>query len=184
MRWISIFLTCALAFSAPQPGVASDASDLQAKIRSALRDAKSFQITVHQKGMPAGAMLVATVVAPNRYRQTVSGLGPPNDDDTIIIGSQVYGIHGKGWGVQTWDRQLVDGFESNAFLPDVVSAAGNTFVMRYPHEFEPKERLNCTYDPQTYRPQSCQGPTFSLQYARYDDPTLEIPTPVGAKKLD
>ncbi|MBV8149639.1 MAG: hypothetical protein JO092_11145 [Candidatus Eremiobacteraeota bacterium] len=66
MRWIAVILTCALAVSLPQP-------------------AKSFQITVRQKSMPPDAMLVATIVAPNRYRQTVSGLSSQNDD-TIIIG--------------------------------------------------------------------------------------------------
>ena len=89
---------------APAPAAPGDASQVQTQMRASLRSAKSFVMTVNVKPAvyaPKGGTMVYTVVAPNRYRQQVTGM-PGGDDDTIIIGHQVYG-HDKGvWDVQPW----------------------------------------------------------------------------------
>ncbi|MGR4065668.1 MAG: hypothetical protein ACLQPV_09525 [Vulcanimicrobiaceae bacterium] len=185
-RLVALAAAMLVLASQASPANASDASALQDKIRAALRSAKSFVMTATVKagtpGAPAGGSVVYTVVAPNRYRQVSSPtLGA---DDTILIGNQIYGHKGAGWDVQTWTNALVAGFESDVFLVDVTSVDGTNFVMRYPHEGPNKQTLLCTYDPQTFRPQTCTGEELTLTYAQYDDPSIAIPTPPNAKRED
>ena len=184
LRWAPAAAALSVLALATLPASANDASVLQDKIRTALRSAKSFVLTEEVKpgtlGAPAGGTVVDTVVSPNRYHQVSTGsIGA---DDTIIIGSQIYGQKNGGWTVQTWDDRLVSGFESDTFLVDVTSVDGANFVMSFPHEGPVKQTLSCTYDPQTFRPQKCVGEHVTLTYSQYDDPTLTIPTPANAKR--
>jgi len=177
------------------PASADDASDLQAKIRSALRTAKTFVVTGTMKGSlghPLGGTATFTVVAPNRYRQYVVS---PTDgtDDTIIIGHDVYGNEGKGWDVQTWSDRLVTGFEGEIFAVRVVSVgpdetiAGKTvgsFVMIDPNGASDADTLRCTYEKSSFRPLACDSAMSTTKYTNYDDPAVEIETPKNAKRTD
>jgi hypothetical protein len=187
--WLALAasIACALPGS---PAVASDASVLQAKIRAALRSAKSFVATVAIKPQalaPAGGTIVYTVVAPNRYRQAVSGL--PGADDTIIIGHEVYGNRGSGWDVQTWDDRLVTGFEGDLLDVTVVAAGpdangAGTFTMKDPHGARETDTLACTYEKATFRPLVCTAGYETMTFSRYDDPSVAVPTPANAKRVD
>ena len=77
---------------------------------------RSSVVTVNVKpgaGAPTGGTIVYTVVAPNRFRQEVSG--SIGSDDTIVIGNQVYGHDNGAWDVQTWSDHLVTGYEARRF---------------------------------------------------------------------
>jgi hypothetical protein len=182
---------CAIALCTTAPAYASDASALQVKVRAALRSAKSFVATANVKpGLtaPSGGTIVYTVVAPNRYRQTVTGF--PGADDTIIIGNKIYGNNGGGWDVQTWTDRLVDGFEGDLFDFTILSVGAEstpttgTFVMIDPHGAHKTDTLQCTYDKPTSRPMTCIASYETVTFARYDDPTVTIPTPANPKKVD
>ena len=138
---------------------------------------------------PKGGTMVYTVVGPNRYRQQVTGM-PGGDDDTIIIGHQVYG-HDKGaWDVQPWSDHLVTGYESNTFALTVVSVGADqtvggktvgSFVLKYPPDESDAWSLNCTYDKQSsFRPQQCTSDGASITW-RFDDPSTVIQAPANAK---
>lgn len=137
---------------------------------------------------PRGGTMVYTVVAPNRYRQQVTGM-PGGDDDTIIIGHQVYG-HDKGaWDVQPWTDHLVTGYESNTFALTVTSVGADqtvdgksvgSFVLKYPPDESDAWSLNCTYDKQSFRPMQCTSAGATIAW-RFDDPSIVIPTPANAK---
>ena len=170
---------------------AGDASALQVKVRAALRSAKSFVATANVKPVitaPKGGTIVYTYVAPNRYRQTVTGF--PGADDTIIIGDKVYGNGGSGWDVQTWSEKLVNGFEGDLLDFTIVSvgdestATTGTFVMIDPHGAKKTDTMQCTYDKATSRPLTCIASYETVTFTRYDDPTVTIPTPANPKKLD
>jgi len=168
------------------PVSAADTSTLQSNVRAALRSAKSFVVDVKIKPMPVapmGASLQWTVVAPNRYRQVTHG-DPSGDDDTIIIGHNVYGHKHGAWDVQTWDDHLVTGFEGGVFDVQIVSAGVGTFVMKDPLGRNEDDTLSCTYDKATYRPLTCSNAGKTVTYGRYDDPTVTIPTPAHAKRVD
>jgi len=176
------------------PARADDASELQTKIRAALRTAKAFVETVTMKGpaAPLGGTGTFTVVAPNRYRQYVASQ-LSGTDDTIIIGHEVYGNEGKGWTVQTWTDRLVTGFEGDVFAVKVVSVGpdqtvdGKTvgsFVMVDPHGAKESDTMNCTYEKQTFRPISCSDAMSTIKYSNYDDPSVTIETPKNAKRTD
>jgi hypothetical protein len=181
------------AFLCAAPAFANDASVLQAKMRAALRSAKSFVATAAIKpgvAAPLGGTIVYTVVAPNRYRQEVHSL--PGADDTIIIGDQVYGNKGdgKGWDVQTWSDRLVSGFEGDLLDITVVSIGpdttvdgkkAGTFTMRDPHGERDSDTLACTYDKAAFTPLVCTAAYETVTFSRFNDPTVTIPTPQNAK---
>lgn len=167
------------------PAAAADTATLQSNVRSALRSAKSFVVSVKIKPLPIaplGASIDWTVVAPNRFHQVTHG-DPTGDDETIIIGHDVYGNKHGAWDVQTWDDHLVNGFEGDVFDVQIVSAGDGTFVMRDPLGSE-SDTLSCTYDKATYRPLTCTNAGKTVTYGRYDDPTVTIPTPAHAKRVD
>jgi hypothetical protein len=176
------------------PARADDPAALQAKIRTALRSAKSFVETVKIKPnsqVPTGGTIVFTVVAPDRFRQKSSG-PEPGGDDTIVVGHEVYGSKGVGspWDVQTWSPQLVSGFESDVFDPEIVSLEADApggqgrYGQRDPNGFQKDATLSCTYDKATFRPQACSNGNFEITYSNYDDPAVEIPVPLRAKRVD
>jgi hypothetical protein len=173
------------------PVYASDAPALQVNVRAALRSAKSFVATATVKPVitaPNGGTIVYTVVAPNRYRQTVTGF--PGADDTIIIGNKVYGNSGGGWDVQTWSDRLVNGFEGDLLDFTILSVGPEstpttgTFVMIDPHGAKKTDTMQCTYDKLTSRPMTCITSYETVTFSRYDDPTVTIPTPQNPKRLD
>ena len=179
--------------TASQPATASpaDASQLQSNIRSALRSAKSFVLTLNVKPAayaPGGGTMVYTVVAPNRYRQTITGM-QGGDDDTIVIGNKVYG-HDKGaWDVQTWTDHLVTGYENNTFGLVVLSVGADqtaggktvgTFVTKYPPDEDDAWQMTCTYDKATFHPIACTGDAAGATWL-FNDPSISIPTPANAK---
>lgn len=192
MRPRNIALAAALlALFTAAPAFASDASQLQMKVRAALRSAKSFVATAtinSSVAAPNGGTVVYTIVAPNRFRQTVTGL--PGGDDTIIIGNKVYGNSGGGWDVQTWSDHLVNSFEGDLLDVTILSvgpestATNGTFVMADSHGEKKTDTLQCTYDIATSRPRTCIAGYVTLSFSRYDDPTVTIPTPEHAKVLD
>jgi hypothetical protein len=177
------------------PAKADDASELQTKIRAALRTAKTFVQTVTMKGSPAaplGGTATFTVVAPNRYRQYVASR-PSGADDTIIIGHEVYGNEGKGWTVQTWTDRLVTGFEGAVFAVKVVAVGSDqtvdgktvgSFVMVDPRGAKETDTMNCTYQKQTFRPISCSDAMSTIEFLNYDDPNVTIEMPKNAKRTD
>jgi hypothetical protein len=168
------------------PASAAGTGTLQSNVRAALRSAKSFVIEVKIKPLPIaplGASIEWTVVAPNRFRQVTHG-DPTGDDDTIIIGHEVYGNKQGAWDVQTWDDHLVTGFEGDVFDVQILSAGDGTFVMRDPLGRSESDTLSCTYDKATYRPLACGNAGKTVTYARYDDPSVTIPTPAHAKRVD
>jgi hypothetical protein len=180
-----------VALCATAPAYASDVSTLQEKVRAALRSAKSFVATAKVNPVvtaPNGGTIVYTVVAPNRYRQTVTGF--PGADDTIIIGNKIYGNSGGGWDVQTWSDKLVNGFEGDLLdftivsIGDESTSTTGTFIMIDPHGAKKTDTMQCTYDKATSRPMACIASYETVTFARYDDPTVTIPTPPNAKKLD
>lgn len=152
------FATAAvLAAFLSAPASAADTATLQSNVRAALRSAKSFVVDVKIKPMPIvplGASLEWTIVAPNRFRQVTHG-DPSGDDDTIIIGHDVYGNKHGAWDVQTWDDRLVTGFEEGVFDVRIVSAGDGTFVMHDALGRSESNTLSCTYDKATYRPLTC-----------------------------
>ncbi len=176
------------------PAHADDAGQLQAKIRTALRSAKTFVETVRIKPnsqVPAGGTIVYSVVAPDRFRQKTSG-PEPGGDDTILVGHEVYGSKGVGrpWDVQTWSAELVTGFESDVFNPEVVSVGPDTagglgsFMRRDPNGFQKDATLSCTYEKATFRPAACSNEMYDITYSSYDDPSVVIPTPLRFKRVD
>ncbi|HEY1976343.1 MAG TPA: hypothetical protein VGG89_07360 [Candidatus Baltobacteraceae bacterium] len=168
------------------PASAADTATLQSNVRAALRSAKSFVVDVKIKPMPVaplGASLEWTVVAPNRFRQVTHG-DPSGDDDTIIIGRDVYGNKHGAWDVQTWDDHLVTGFEEGVFDVRIVSAGDGTFVMHDALGRSESDTLSCTYDKATYRPLTCANAGKTVTYGRYDDPSVTIPAPAHAKRVD
>jgi hypothetical protein len=176
------------------PSRADDAGQLQAKIRAALRSAKTFVETVKIKPnsqVPAGGTIVYSVVAPDRFRQKTSG-PEPGGDDTILVGHEAYGSKGVGspWDVQTWSSELVNGFESDVFNPEVVSlepdAPGGygSFQRRDPNGFQKDATLSCTYDKATFRPVACSNEVYEITYSDYDDPSVVIPTPLRLRRVD
>jgi len=176
-----------LAIFAALPARASDASDVQARVRTALRAAKSFVAVAKIKPMllaPMGATITWTVVAPNRFRQYA--VGPPEPtDDTIIIGHEVYGSeNGKPWTVQTWDDRLVTGFESDVFDPKIVSVSAGGFVMVDPLGRTDKDTIACTYDERTFRPLACTNDAKTITFSNYDDPAISIPAPSNPRRTD
>jgi hypothetical protein len=186
---------CALALAAliatPAAAAAvSGTADLQAKVRAALRGAHSFVETVKIKPVPEaplGGTIEFTVVAPDRYRQFVTGL-PGSPDDTVIIGHEVYGKKVNGWTVQTWSDFLVKGFEGDVFDIKVLSVGpdsgdAGTFVMKDPRGRKESDTLQCTYDKATFRPQSCVTDYATIAY-RYDDPGTAIETPKNPVRED
>jgi hypothetical protein len=187
----TLVFVSAVALSAPAPAAPGDASQLQGQIRAALRSAKSFVMTVSVKPAvyaPKGGTMVYTVVAPNRYRQQVTGM-PGGNDDTIIIGHQVYGHDSGAWDVQPWSDHLVTGYESNTFALSVVSVGADqtvngktvgSFVLKYPPDENDAWSMNCTYDKQSFRPLQCASAGASIGW-RFDDPSTVIPTPANAK---
>lgn len=177
-------LLAVFAFALPAP--AADTAALQTSVRAALRSAKSFVVDVKIKPMPVapmGASIQWTIVAPNRFRQVTHG-DPSGDDDTIIVGHNVYGNKRGAWDVQTWDDHLVTGFEGGVFDVNVVSAGAGTFVMKDPLGRNESDTLSCTYDKTTYRPLTCGNAGKTVTYGRYDDPSVTIPTPAHAKRVD
>jgi hypothetical protein len=181
----------AVAFAMAAPADASEASALQAKVRAALRSAKSFVATASiRPGLtaPNGGAVVYTFVAPDRFRQTVSGM--PGADDTIIIGNKVYGNSGGGWDVQTWSDRLVNGFEGDLLDFKIVSIGPEstdttgTFIAIDPHGAKSSDTMQCTYDKQTSRPMACITSYETITFKRFDDPAVTIATPEHAKKLD
>jgi len=185
-----------IALVAPAVSARADApSDLQAKIRTALRAAPSFVETIKVKPnalAPLGGTMTYTVVAPNRFHQVVTGL-PGGSDDTIIVGHEIYGPKGKGWSVQTWDDRLVTGFEGDIFNVEVVSVGPDqtvdgktvgTFVMKDPRGSKPSDTLACSYEKATSRPLSCNNALFAIEYSRYGDPSVTIETPKNAVRVD
>jgi len=178
------------------PAKADDATELQTKIRTALRSAKSFVETFTMKGPAAliGGTSTFTIVAPNRYRQYV--VAPVSGtDDTIIIGHEIYGNErkGKGWTVQTWDDRLVTGFEDDVFAVKVISVGPDqkvgaktvgSFVMANPHSAKESDTLQCTYEKTTFRPLLCTSDLSTVKYTNYDDPALKIETPKNARRTD
>lgn len=191
--WFAV-LAAAIALGAAAPARASEASELQVKVRAALRSAKSFVATATiNPSVPApnGGTVIYTYVAPNRFRQTVHGL--PGGDDTIIIGNKVYGNDSNdngGWDVQTWSDHLVNSFEGDLLDFTILSvgaestASTGTFVMADSHGEKKTDTLQCTYDIATSRPRTCITGYVTLSFARYDDPTVTIPTPAHAKVVD
>jgi hypothetical protein len=167
---------------------------LQAKVRAALRNAHAFVESVTIKPnllAPLGGTMTFTAVAPNRYHQVVVGT-PGGNDDTIIIGHEVYGRKGNGWTVQTWSDYLVNGFEEDSFDVKVLSVGPDqttsgktvgTFVSQDPRGPKPTDSLQCTYDTTTFRPLTCANSIFAIAYA-YDDPTVAIERPANAVRLD
>jgi hypothetical protein len=181
-----LFLAAVLAVTNP--------ASLQDGVRAALRSAKSFVVTVkinRSAIVPLGASIEWTVVAPNRYRQVTHG-DPSGDETTVIIGHEVYGNKHGAWDVQTWDDRLVSGFEGDVFDVHVVSIGPDrsqggktlgTFVMNA--TVGPSGgTLTCTYDKQTFRPLICGNDAQTVTYGRYDDPSVTIPTPAHAKRVD
>jgi len=178
------------------PARADDASELQTKIRAALRGAKAFVETFAMKGPAAliAGTSTFTVVAPNRYRQYV--VSPTSGiDDTIIIGHEIYGNEGKGkgWTVQTWDDRLVTGFEGDVFAVKVISVGPDqkvgattvgSFVMVNPHGAKESDTLQCTYEKTAFRPLVCTSDLSTVKYTNYDDPSLKIETPKNARRTD
>ena len=168
------------------PAYADDAATLQKAVRSALRSAKTFVATANIKPMlqaPMGASIVWTIQAPDRFRQVTHG-DPSGDDDTIVIGHDVYGNKHGTWDVQTWDDALVSGFEGDVFDVVVVSAGDGTFVMKDPLGQSDRDTLSCTYDRKTSRPLVCSNDKKSITFARYDDPAVSVPVPQHAKRVD
>jgi hypothetical protein len=191
MRGLCVLAAAAFALGSAAPASASEASELQVKVRAALRSAKSFVATATiNPGVtaPNGGTVVYTVVAPNRFRQTVTGV--PGGDDTIIIGNKVYGNSGAGWDVQTWTDHLVNGFEGDLLDFTILSVgaestpARGTFVMADPHGEKKTDTLQCTYDKSTSRPKTCITGYETITFARFDDPTVTIPVPEHPKVLD
>lgn len=173
-------------FLSALPAQAENTATLQTNVRSALRSAKSFVVVAKIKPMPLapmGASIEWTVVAPNRFRQVTHG-DPTGDDDTIIIGHEVYGNKHGSWDVQTWDDRLVTGFEGDVFDVQIVSAGDGTFVMKDPLGRSESDTLSCTYDKATYRPLTCASAGKTVTFGRYDDPSVTIPTPAHAKRAD
>jgi hypothetical protein len=181
-----LFLAAVLAVTEP--------ASLQSSVRAALHAAKSFVVNVKIEPMaaaPLGAGITWTVVAPNRYRQVTHG-DSTGDDDTIIIGHDVYGNKHGSWDVQTWDDGLVNGFEGDVFDIEVISAGPDrvvdgktvgTFVRK--STVGPKDlTLTCTYDKATFRPLVCANRAETETYERYDDPSVTIPAPAHAKRID
>ncbi len=191
MRGLFVLAAAAFALATVAPACASEASELQAKVRAALRSAKSFVATAAinpSVTAPNGGTVVYTIVAPNRFRQTVHGL--PGGDDTIIIGNKVYGNDGGGWDVQTWSDHLVNSFEGDLLDFTILSvgaestATTGTFVMVDSHGEKKTDTLQCTYDKTTSRPRTCIAGYVTITFARFDDPTVAIPTPEHPKVLD
>jgi hypothetical protein len=178
-------IALAVALASPIAADASSTASLQAGVRAALRAAKSF--VVHAKinpyvHAPLGATFDWTVVAPNRYHQVSHG-DPTGDDDTIIIGHEVYGHKHGSWDVQTWDDNLVNGFEDEVFGVTIVSGGNGTYVAKAP--LGPQDStMTCTYDEKTLRPLQCRNDLITLTYSRYDDPSVTIPTPAHAVRID
>ncbi len=197
LRGAGLIALPAMLAAAATVGIAraDQSSDLQARVRAALRNATSFVETVTVKPnpyVPLGATLRFTVVAPNRYHQTVSG-APPQADDTIIIGHEVYGKEAGGWTVETWSDRLVISFEADVFDvtvrvvgPDrtVDGKTVGSFVMKDPRGAKDTDTLDCTYDKQTFRLLTCSSAISSITYSNYDDPAVTIETPKNAKRLD
>ncbi|HZZ00605.1 MAG TPA: hypothetical protein VFE36_13640 [Candidatus Baltobacteraceae bacterium] len=183
------FVTAALlaVFVFAVPASAADMASLQTNVRAALRSAKSFVVEVKIKPLPVapmGASIQWTVVAPNRFRQVTHG-DPTGDDDTIIIGHNVYGNKNGAWDVQTWDDHLVTGFEADVFGVEIISVNGDgTFVMKDPLGGSDRDTLSCAYDKSTYRPVTCSNAGKTVTYGRYDDPSVTIPAPAHAKRVD
>jgi hypothetical protein len=174
-------LALLLAFAFPQGDAALD---LQAKVRAALHGSKNVvaTITINPQPMaPMGGTITYTYVAPNRYRQTVSGI--PGADDTIVIGDQVYGRHGNAWDVQTWTDELVRGYEGDLFDVVVLDVGHGGFTMKDPHGKNEGDTRICTYDKATSRPKQCAMSYGTVTY-RYDDPAVTIPTPPNPKRVD
>jgi len=177
------------------PAGASEASDLQTKMRSALRTAKTFVETISIKGSlghPLGGTATYTIVAPDRFRQTGTTAGAP-PDDTIIIGHDVYGNEGKGWDVQTWSDHLVTSFEGDVLNVKVASIGPDqtvdgkivgTLVMIDPLGASDADTLQCTYEKLSSRPLACNGTHSSIKYTNYDDPTITIEAPKNAKRAN
>ncbi|MGP6158556.1 MAG: hypothetical protein ACLPYS_13815 [Vulcanimicrobiaceae bacterium] len=185
------FLAVALPVRADDAG---DTAALQAKVRAALRSAKTFVETVKIKPnsqVPGGGTIVYTVVAPDRFRQKTSG-PEPGGDDTIIVGHEVYGSKGVGspWEVQTWSNELVIGFESDVFNPEVISleadATGGlgSFKRHDPNGFQKDATLTCTYEKASFRPEACSNDMYDISYSNYDDPSVEVPVPLRSKRVD
>jgi hypothetical protein len=185
---IALFLACSI------PAGASEASVLQVQVRAALRTAKSFVARETVKPnvyVPLGGSADYTVVAPNRFRLVTNSM--PDSDDTIIIGNQVYGDEGKGWMVQTWTDSTVSGFEGD-LLDFVILSTGadamvagkpvGTFTRQDPHGPKPTDTLSCSYDKATFRPIVCSNDLETVTYSRFDDPSVTIPTPDHAMRLD
>jgi hypothetical protein len=194
MRALAVVFAAAFVLCVAAPVRAGEASALQVKVRAALRAAKSFVATAAinpSVTAPNGGTVVYTYVAPNRFRQTVHGL--PGGDDTIVIGNKVYGNNSGdtgGWDVQTWSDHLVNSFEGDLLDFTILSvgaestASTGTFVMADSHGEKKTDTLQCTYDIATSRPRTCITGYVTLTFARYDDPTVTIPTPEHAKVED
>jgi hypothetical protein len=177
------------------PARADDVSDLQAKMRAALRSAKSFVETVTVSPnpyVPLGGTMVFTVVAPNRYRQLAGGGSMP-PDETVIIGNEVYGNDSRGWTVQTWSDHLVTGFEGDVFNLIVRSIGADatvagkmvgSVVLKDPRGAKESDVLACTYEKSSFRLLTCSGGSSKLVVSKYDDPANAIPTPKNPKRLD
>jgi hypothetical protein len=92
--------------------------------------------------------------------------------------------------VQTWSDRLVDGFEGDLLDFNIVSIGSEstdstgTFEAIDPHGAKSTDTMQCTYDRPTSRPKTCITGYERVTFTRFDDPTVVIPTPEYAKKLD
>jgi hypothetical protein len=185
--------TCALlAAVAASSARANDAADLQARVRAALHDAKSFTLTL-EPGMAAveGAGTIDyVVVEPGRYHQIFK---PSSGTvvDTIVIDATIYDRLGAGaFHSAPFAKERQTPFLGPLFDvrivsrgPDVIEdgRTRGTYVATDPLAGDATATVTCSYDKSSARPVACHGAQTRESYARYDDPTLAVDVPPGAK---
>jgi hypothetical protein len=171
---------------------ADDSTSLGGKIDAALSAAKSYQVDITGPGDRSGSIVVVRGVG-SRYRTpTSSGVTM-----TYMIGTTVYQHTARGWLKFIMDPSSLATLSKSTTrhrsaepLPDrteggITVGAITTIVTIVLPGLDPALGTSgsgvCTYDKGTFLLRMCTFDQRTLQYSRYDDPSLTIELPAEAK---
>ena len=167
------------------PALADDKTDLQSKISTALKAAKSF--TTMAVVTASGVVISSTVVAPDRAKTSIAA--GTMTMDSVLIGTDFYtSRNGSPYVKSAAPPQVVAQLQSAtelpvaSILPDVSEAGvvSGAFTTTIPGAAAPIT-LACEYDKRTFRPTKCANDQYSVTYADFNDPKNVVEPPKDAK---